>query len=98
MEAYEGVDRFLTAGGNAVVLSGNTMFWRVAFDDEAAVMECRKFDRAIGGAEFAPIGELWYSQDGRRGSLMRECGYPAWKVIGLECLGWWDTEPGSFGT
>jgi N,N-dimethylformamidase len=98
IEAYESVDRFLARGGNAVVLSGNTMFWRVAFDDDATVMECRKHDQNIGGARFAPIGEMWYSQDGRRGSLMRECGYPAWKVIGLECLGWWGTAPGSFGT
>jgi hypothetical protein len=61
-------------------------------------MECRKFDKSIGGGEHAPLGEMWYSQDGRRGSLMRECGYPAWKVIGLECLGWWGTAAGSFGT
>ncbi len=97
IEAYEGVDRFLARGGNAVVLSGNTMFWRVTFDDDGTVMECRKYDQAIGGAKFAPIGEMWYSHDGRRGSLMRECGYPAWKVLGLECLGWWGTAPGSFG-
>lgn len=74
------------------------MFWRVAFDDDATVMECRKYDPAIGGAKFASIGEMWYSQDGHRGSLMRDCGYPAWKVVGLECLGWWGTAPGSFGT
>ena len=98
IEAYEGVDRFLAGGGNAVVLSGNTMFWRVTFDDDAQVMECRKYDSAIGGAKFAPIGELWHSLDGHRGSLMRECGYPAWKVLGLECLGWWSTAAGSFGS
>ena len=47
--AYEGVDRYLRGGGRAVVLSGNTMFWRVSFDDDGPVMECRKFDPSIGG-------------------------------------------------
>ena len=28
---------------------------------------------------------------------MRECGYPAWEVLGLECVGWWGTGRGSFG-
>ena len=49
--AYEGVDRFLRRGGRAVVLSGNTMFWRVSFDDDGSVMECRKFDPSIGGGQ-----------------------------------------------
>jgi hypothetical protein len=95
--ALEGVDRFLKGGGRAVVLSGNTMFWRVSFSPDGQVMECRKYDPAIGGGTSATIGELWHSDDGRRGSLLRECGYPAWKFVGLECLGWWDTGAGQFG-
>ncbi len=43
-EAMNGVGRFLDRGGNAVVLSGNTAFWRVSFDGEGSVMECRKGD------------------------------------------------------
>ncbi|MEW4570726.1 LamG domain-containing protein [Tautonia sp. JC769] len=95
--AFEGVDRFLTEGGGAIVLSGNTMFWRVSFSDDGSVVECRKYDPSIGGRTDAPIGELWHSHDRKRGSLMRECGYPAWEVIGLECLGWWGTGQGNFG-
>ena len=89
LEAYNGVDRFLSQGGNAIVMSGNTMFWRVTYDDEGKVMECRKFVPRNGGRPSATIGELYHSHDGKRGSLLRYCGHPAWKVLGLECIGWW---------
>ncbi len=86
--AYDGVDRYLRNGGNVACLSGNTMFWRVSFDEDHAVMECRKVD-ALGGNQMPPSrrGEAWHSHDGERGGLMRECGYPAWKVVGLEMQG-----------
>ena len=35
------------------------------------------------------VGEVWHSQDGRRGGLARECGYPAWRLVGLDSLGFW---------
>ena len=89
--AYDGLDSYLNAGGAAMVLSGNTMFWRVSFDDTGEVMECRKFGTGIGGRRLAQIGELYHSHDFRRGSLMRFCGYPAWKVVGLTCIGWGNT-------
>lgn len=85
-DAYEAVDRYLTGGGSLIVTSGNSMLWRTSFDDE--VMECRKFDDRIGGRPGATIGELFHTHDHRRGSLMRECGLPAVKVIGLEAAGW----------
>ena len=88
VEAYEGLDRYLTAGGTTVIFSGNTMFWRVTFNPDGSVMECRKFDNRIGGMPATMIGELYHSHDGKRGSLMRECGRPAWQVVGLECDGW----------
>ena len=87
-EAYTAVDRFLTGGGTVVGLSGNTMFWRTSFNEDGSVMECRKYDPRIGGRGGATIGELYHSDDKKRGSLMRECGYPPWKCIGLECCGW----------
>ena len=64
------------------------MFWRVSFDDTGEVMECRKFGKNIGGRVYAQVGELYHSHDFKRGSLMRFCGYPAWKVVGLTCIGW----------
>jgi hypothetical protein len=85
-EAYEAADAYLKRGGSLIVMSGNTMFWRTSFDDE--VMECRKFDDQIGGRPNAMVGELYHTHDHRRGSLMRECGLPSGRVIGLEAAGW----------
>jgi hypothetical protein len=97
IEAYQGVDHYLRRGGACVVLSGNTMFWRVSFNEDCSVMECRKYDDRIGGRPGATFGELYHSHDGRRGSLMRECGYPAWKVVGLDTLGWAVASAEDFG-
>jgi N,N-dimethylformamidase len=87
--AYYGVERFLARGGNVAVFSGNTMFWRVSFDPDGNVMECRKYDSSVGGSKNTAPGELYHSEDGRRGGLSRESGVPAWKLLGLECSGWW---------
>ncbi len=97
-EAYEGVDRFLRSGGAAIVMSGNTMFWRVSYDEDGTAMECRKHGTDIGGRDRAHIGEIFHSHDKRRGSLMRFCGLPAWRILGLECIGWWPVNTDHFGT
>jgi hypothetical protein len=96
-EAYEGLDRYLRGGGNVLVLSGNVMVWRTSFNDDCSIMECRKFDPGLGGRPGATVGELYHSHDGLRGSLTRECGMPAWKVIGLSMLGWSGIGPNDFG-
>ena len=44
LEAMNAVSRFLDRGGNAIVLSGNTAFWRVSFNTDASIIECRKGD------------------------------------------------------
>lgn len=97
IEAYRAVEQFLASGGNVICLSGNTMFWRVTFDDEAAVMECRKVDAPGNQMPPAYRGECWHSHDGRRGGLLRDCGLPAWRLLGLETLGWFGTTPEMFG-
>ena len=38
---YRGVERYLQQGGNLLVLSGNTMGWRVSFDEDCRIMECQ---------------------------------------------------------
>ena len=83
-DAMSAVSRFLDAGGNAVVLSGNTAFWRVSFNVDASIMECRKGDAP--GTQVRPDrrGEMWHSHDGQRGGIARECGFPAWRLFGLE--------------
>jgi hypothetical protein len=85
--AYNGVKSYLESMGRLIVLSGNTMYWRVSFSPDGTVMECRKVDGA--GAEIDPSrrGEAWHSDDGLRGGLMRECGFPGWQLTGLETYG-----------
>jgi|GEM_PF-389118 len=87
--AYDGLQQFLQKGGNLVVASGNTMFWRVSFDPTSTIMECRKWPSGTaGGSANAAPGELFHSQDGLRGGLLRQCDRPAWKLTGLESIGW----------
>jgi hypothetical protein len=93
----EALDRYLRGGGNLIVLSGNTMCWRVSFNPEGTIMECRKYQGVPGGRRHAATGELWHSQDGRRGSLLRQCGWPSWRLIGLDSLGFSGTAAGQFG-
>lgn len=95
---YEGLRNYLTQGGNVIVLSGNSLFWRVSFNEDCSILECRKVDAP--GDQMPPShrGECWHSQDGLRGGLLRECGYPGWKLIGLETLGWNNqSNPEQFG-
>ena len=95
--AYQTIERYLSNDGNVICFSGNTMFWRVSFNDDGTVMECRKVDAP--GYQISPDrrGETWHSQDRRRGGLMRESGFPAWKLIGLETFGWINIHPEQFG-
>ncbi len=93
-----GLDGFLGHGGKLAIFSGNSLFWRVSFDRETSVMECRKVDAP--GNQMLPHerGESWHSDDGERGGLLRDCGHPGWRWSGLETLGWNDQgNPKNFG-
>jgi N,N-dimethylformamidase len=95
---YEGLRRYLEGGGNIVCLSGNSLFWRVSYNEEGTILECRKVDAPGEQLPHERRGECWHSHDGLRGGLMRECGYPGWKLIGLETLGWNNqSNPEQFG-
>ena len=83
-EAMGAVSRFLDRGGSAIVLSGNTAFWRVSFSADGTIMECRKGDAPGTQVRADRRGEMWHSHDGRRGGMSRECGFPAWRLFGLE--------------
>jgi hypothetical protein len=85
-EAWNGLRDYLDRGGTVVCLSGNTMFWRVSFNDDATIIECRKVDAPGSQAPPERRGEAWHSHDGRRGGMSRECGYPAWPLVGLEYM------------
>lgn len=84
-EAQAKVKDWVTAGGKLVVVSGNTMFWRVSMDD--SVLECRKPCGAPGGFANAKLGEIFHEHDHARGGPMRTAGCPAWEVTGLETAG-----------
>jgi N,N-dimethylformamidase len=83
-DSMNAVSRFLDRGGNAVVLSGNTAFWRVTFNSDGTIMECRKGDAPGTQVRSDRRGEMWHSHDGGRGGMSRECGFPAWRLLGLE--------------
>lgn len=93
LPACGGLEKYLQRGGNVVVLSGNTMLWRVSFSDDGSILECRKVDAP--GEQMKPHerAECWHSHDGRRGGIFRECGSPGYRLIGLDMLGFTD-EPG----
>jgi N,N-dimethylformamidase len=94
LDAWKQVDAFLNRGGKAIVLSGNTAYWRVSFDKNFSVMECRKpSSPPFLGGTVNRWGELWHSHDFLRGGLLREHspgqdGYPCWKLLGLESSGY----------
>jgi N,N-dimethylformamidase len=85
--AYNGLKSYLRNGGHLIVLSGNTMYWRVSFSPDGTVMECRKGDGVGEQVDPRRRGEIWHSDDGLRGGLMRECGFPGWQLTGLETFG-----------
>lgn len=84
---YRGADEYLRRGGNLIVLSGNAVFWRVSFNDDGTIMECRKADAAGNRVPKDRRGEAWHSQDGLRGGMLRDCGFPGIDLIALDCLG-----------
>lgn len=104
--AYQGLDDYLTKGGTAIVLSGNTMYWRVSFNADCTVMEQRKTNtpqcpgEEAGEKHAAPggvHGEQYHSQDGKRGGLWRFNDQSCSDVIGLETAGWGFADAKDFG-
>lgn len=100
----DGFDALLRRGGQALVLSGNTMYLRVSFDADMSVMEQRKNDEP--GADPAqaglrppagPFGEEFHSQDWARGGQLRAVGRSASSIIGLETAGWGFADAEDFG-
>ncbi len=79
---YRAAENFMRGGGNLLVLSGNTLGWRVSFNDDCTIMECRKVDAPGDQVPKSRRGEAWHSQDGLRGGAQRECGMPGYRVIG----------------
>lgn len=89
VEMFRALDRWLIAGGKLVSLTANAIWWRVGYDATSTLLECRKVDELLGGqAPLSKRGESWHSHDGQRGGLLRDCGYPAQRLLGLMFLGY----------
>lgn len=105
-QAYDGLETYLNRGGNLIVLSGNTMYWRVSFDKAELVMEQRKTLTPPESDEQSPDkhaapggihGEQYHSHDGQRGGLWRFNDRTCAEVIGLETAGWAFADAEDFG-
>ena len=74
----ESVDAFTDAGGNAAILSGNTCFWQVRFDDAHRAMTCFKYradeDPVVGTPEERFVTGPWSD---------RRIAWPETRTIGL---------------
>jgi hypothetical protein len=84
--------------GSVLCFSGNSLFWRVSFNADCSIIECRKVDAPGMQMPAEQRGECWHSQDGLRGGLLAECGHAGWQLVGLATLGWNNpSAPGHFG-
>ncbi len=106
LPAFDGLNDYLTRGGTAIVLSGNTMYLRVSYDEEGRVMEQRKVrgpdvDESGKAADLrppaGPHGEQYHAQDWARGGQFRQAGRSCADVIGLESAGWAFADASDFG-
>lgn len=102
--AVDGLDDYLRRGGSAIVLSGNTMYLRVSYDEDMTVMEQRKVNGPDHDETMPPpgppagaFGEQFHSQDWARGGRLRASGRAAADIIGLETAGWAFADGEDFG-
>jgi hypothetical protein len=92
----DALERFLDAGGNAAILSGNTCFWQVRFDDDHRGMTGFKYavdrDPVLGTSEERFLSGMWSD---------RRVGRPETSTIGLTFsrggYSLYGTTPGSTG-
>jgi hypothetical protein len=85
----DGVLGYLDSGGHVLCMSGNSLYWRVSFDDEMSVMECRKTVESVDDRWLSPFqwGERWHGTDGLPGGTWQLVGQPTHDVIGLTMQG-----------
>jgi hypothetical protein len=97
---YQGLEKFLNEKGKLIVLSGNSLFWRVSFNEDCSILECRKVDAPGEQIPAERRGEAYHSHDKIKGGLLRETEWAGYKLIGLDILGWvnsgWDEQFGPY--
>lgn len=102
---WEGVNKFLQKKRKVIALTGNTGCWRVSFNKDFSIIECRKHATCAntGANGYDAFGETWHSHDVRRGGYLREFDqqdwkYSNWKLLGLEYSGMVEMLPSKFLT
>jgi hypothetical protein len=59
----DALDAFVAGGGNAAILSGNTCFWQIRFDEDRRAMTCYKYradeDPVVGTADERRLSGVW---------------------------------------
>lgn len=102
--AYDGVDRYLRNGGSVVVLSGNSLWGRVSFNDDYTIMEhrsTRSEGDLVSGTDVpfpgGQHGEQFHGQDWAKGDMLRRAGRSSAHVIGLDTAGWAFATAADFG-
>jgi hypothetical protein len=74
----DSLDAFVAGGGNAAILSGNTCFWQIRFEDGRSAMTCFKYraddDPVLGTPDEHLLSGIWSD---------RRVGRPESSTIGL---------------
>lgn len=79
---WDGLWRWLEAGGRLMYLGGNGYYWRTAVDDTDDLIEVRRAEdgtRPFIGA----VGESHHAFDGAYGGLWRRLGRPPQQIVGV---------------
>jgi hypothetical protein len=87
---YARFKQFNQRGGNLLIMSGNTAFWRVSVDLAQSIVEVRKHDRrTMPGVTCDPmIHSAHHHQfDNWPGSYMRATGFPEVSLFGTSTAG-----------
>lgn len=79
---WDGLWRWLHAGGRLLHLGGNGFYWRTACDEDADVIEVRRAEDGTRPS-IAPPGEYHCAFSGEYGGLWRRLGRPPQLLVGV---------------
>jgi N,N-dimethylformamidase beta subunit-like protein/concanavalin A-like lectin/glucanase superfamily protein len=88
---FDAVEAWLDGGGDMVSLTGNAVWWTVAYDRERYMLESRKVGLLLGG-HTNRWGESWHAADGERGGLLRARGRSWSRLSGLMFLAYTEAQ------
>ncbi len=79
---WDGLWRYLHAGGRLMYLGGNGFYWRTACDEAAEAIEVRRAEDGTRPSIGAP-GEYYCAFTGEYGGLWRRLGRPPQQIVGV---------------